>query len=100
MRLCVYLLKPFDSNPPFLYPLGGRERMHLGTNGLSKNKSDFLAYLISMGLGENLACGKTFFKSRHKWRAKPSEIFSNLYIKKLMVIYKVPSFLRWAEGVF
>ena len=52
MRLCVYLLKPFDSNPPFLYPLGGRERMHLRTNGLSKNKSDFLAYLISIGLGD------------------------------------------------
>ena len=74
--------------------------MHLGTNGLSKNKADFLAYLISMGLGENLGCGKTFLEFQHKWRAKPSEIISNLYIKKLMVICKVSSFLRWAEGVF
>ena len=74
--------------------------MHLGTNGLSKNKADFLAHLISMGLGENLGCGKTFLEFQHKWRAKPSEIISNLYIKKLMVIYKVSSFLRWAEGVF
>ena len=74
--------------------------MHLGINGLSKNKADFLAYLIGMGLGENLGCGKTFLEFQHKWRAKPSEIISNLYIKKLMVIYKVSSFLRWAEGVF